>query len=450
MASSIYFDKQTYGEDKLVRSQFVDASLFLPLADSGVSARDAISKMPLQESAQKELLALFDLDEDRLPDYSMFSEPDYLSTITYQDLLTKHLGVKDPTVLNLLKNIPASYFGHGGDMVPALEALAFGLPGLQGTSLGSVERLLRGLISFTTEPYIYHFPDGNASVARLLVRQLIPDIAQGNTMQDVVTTAFDYNKMDHAASNVRIRLNSMVVNVSQEAKSGVSVTYVQNGESRQVKAKSAVLACYNMVIPHLCPQLPETQKAALASLVKTPLVYTNVLLKQWRAFEASGVGMAYSPGRWHKMAMLDFPVSTDGYQFAGSPNDPIMLHMNRSVAGSGATPEEQSRSGRYELLGRTFEMFEREIREHLAGMLGDGDFDPARDIEAITVNRWPHGYAWSPNSVFHPTYGENEAPNEIARKTFGRIAIANSDAGARAYLDCAIDEAFRAVGELTA
>jgi spermidine dehydrogenase len=241
-----------------------------------------------------------------------------------------------------------------------------------------------------------------------------------------------------------------VVNVSQESDKRVSLTYVQDGQTRQVKAKGAVLACYNMAIPHLCPQLPEPQKTALASLVKTPLVYTNVLLKQWRAFESLGVGMAYSPGRWHKLAMLDFPVSTTGYQFAKNSNDPIMLHMNRSVAGPGATPEAQSRSGRYELLGRTFEMFERDIRGHLAGMLSGGDFDPARDIAAITVNRWPHGYAWSPNSAFHPAYQAGQAPNEIARKPFGRITIANSDAGARAYLDCAIDEAYRAVGELIA
>ena len=83
-------------------------------------------------------------------------------------------------------------------------------------------------------------------------------------------------------------------------------------------------------------------------------------------------------------------------------------------------------------------------------MLAKGGFDPARDIEGIAVNRWPHGYAFTPSPLFDPEYGPGEAPHEIGRRRFGRIAIANSDAGGRAYLDEAIDQAWRAVGELDA
>jgi spermidine dehydrogenase len=81
--------------------------------------------------------------------------------------------------------------------------------------------------------------------------------------------------------------------------------------------------------------------------------------------------------------------------------------------------------------------------------IGAGDFDPARDIEAIVVNRWPHGYAFTANPLFDQETPPGEAAHEIGRQRFGRIAIANSDAGASAYLDCAIDQAWRAVGELT-
>ena len=38
----------------------------------------------------------------------------------------------------------------------------------------------------------------------------------------------------------------------------------------------------------------------------------------------------------------------------------------------------------------------------------------------------------------------------VGRARFGRIAIANSDAGAAAYTDSAIDQAYRAVEELLA
>jgi spermidine dehydrogenase len=146
--------------------------------------------------------------------------------------------------------------------------------------------------------------------------------------------------------------------------------------------------------------------------------------------------------------MLDFPVSLGDYRFSSDPQDPIVLHMSRTMTGPGGTPQEQSRAGRHELLGLSFETLEREIRTHLGGMLGPGGFDPATDVEAIAVNRWPHGYAFTPSALFDPDYAEGEAPHEIGRRRFGRIAIANSDAGARAYLDCAIDEAWRAIGEL--
>jgi spermidine dehydrogenase len=92
---------------------------------------------------------------------------------------------------------------------------------------------------------------------------------------------------------------------------------------------------------------------------------------------------------------------------------------------------------------------EREIRSQLAGTLSGGGFDPARDIAGITVNRWSHGYAYWPNPFTDPQYEDGQYPHQIGRKTFGRIAIANSDAGARPIIDAAIDQAYRAVGELT-
>jgi spermidine dehydrogenase len=355
-------------------------------------------------------------------------------------------------VLALLHDMPSGYYGYGIDAVPALDALGFGLPGLGSTSLGAFEGLLRRALGWAFEPYVFHFPDGNASVARLLVRQLVPEVAHGSGMDGVVTAPFDYGALDRAGSPVRIRLGSTVVRVvhdgDPERAQRVEVSYVRAGRTERVFAKRVVLACYNMVIPFLCPELPGAQREALASLVKIPLVYTNVLLRDWTACERLGLGLAYCPGSWHKLAMLDFPVSLDGYRFSPSPLDPIVLHMSSTLTQPGLPPRDQSRQARYRLLGTSFETIEREIRTHLAGMLGEGGFDPARDIAAIAVNRWPHGYAYAPNPLFDPDYPAGEAPHEIGRRRFGRIAIANSDAGARAYLDEAIDQAWRAVGEL--
>ncbi len=452
LQAAMYFDRETFGRDVTLRSKFFDASLFLPLAESPMSAADAVAAMPISDEAKAQLEAVVAGGQDRLPDHSIFSEPGLLGSISYQEFFTRYLGVTAPDAWRVVRDMGNSYFGHGMDMVPAIAGLGMGLPGLGSTGLGTFERLIRGAISWLTEPYIYHFPDGNASIARLLVRRLIPTVASGETMDDVVTARFNYSKLDDPESDVRLRLNSMVVNVSHDGDPASArrclVTYVRGGAARRVSAKRAVLACYNMVIPHLCPDMPTAQKEALARLVKVPMCSTNILLRNWRAVKAQRIGIAYSPGRWNRTMLVEFPVSMDGYRFAETPDDPIMLHCLRGVTGDGATPEEQSRAGRYELLGMSFADYERELRRHLEGMLGPGGFDPASDIAAITVNRWPHGYAWNPNPVFDPDYEPGNAPHEIGRRRFGRVTIANSDAGARAYLDCAIDEAWRAVNEL--
>jgi spermidine dehydrogenase len=286
------------------------------------------------------------------------------------------------------------------------------------------------------------------------VRHLIPAAADGTTMEDVVNAEFDYSALDRADSDVRLRLDSTVVRVQHDGDprtaERVGVTYVRAGRTERVRARRVVLACYNIVVPYLCPELPDAQKEALRSLVKMPLVYTSVLLRSWHAFRQLGLAVAHCPGSWHQFAMLDFPVSLGDYRFSADPDDPIVVHMSRTCTQPGISPREQSRAGRYQLLGTKFETIEREIRTHLGGMLGAGGFDPARDIEAIAVNRWPHGYSFEPNPLFDPEYGPGEAPHEIGRQRFGRVAIANSDAGASAYLDVAIDQAWRAVGELSA
>ena len=127
----------------------------------------------------------------------------------------------------------------------------------------------------------------------------------------------------------------------------------------------------------------------------------------------------------------------------------MVLHLVRTPCSPGGSSREQHAAGRYDLVSTTFETFEREIRRSAGPILGAGGFDPAKDIQAITVNRWPHGYAYEYNSLWDPEFATGEAPYEIARKPFGRIHIANSDAAAYAYTNAAIDQAYRAVSEIT-
>jgi spermidine dehydrogenase len=346
-------------------------------------------------------------------------------------------------------------YGVGIDVIPAGDMAGFGfMPGFGG--LGFTDTDGPGIGFEVTrrdeEPYIYHFPDGIGSVPRLLVRALIPGIAPGNTMEDVVTAKFDYAKLDDSKSATRIRLNSTAVNVktigSAENASGAEVTYVRGGKVYAVRGRHCILACWNMVIPYLCPEMPPEQKEGLAYNVKVPLAYTNVQLRNWKAFEKLKIRGARCPGSFFGGVELDFPVSMGGYEFPQSPEEPCLVHLQYVPVGPGKTAREQQRTGRAILLGLDFSTFEWNIRDQMTRILAPGGFDAARDIEAITVNRWPHGYSYEYNSLFDPVWAKGQAPNEIGRKPFGRIHIANSDAGMFAYTNEAIDQGHRAVQEI--
>jgi spermidine dehydrogenase len=204
-----------------------------------------------------------------------------------------------------------------------------------------------------------------------------------------------------------------------------------------------------VVIPYICTELPTPQKTALEAAAKVPLLYTNVAIKNWTSFHKVGAEYIYAPGSYHTSVALDIPVSIGGYECSKKPGDPIVVHMVRTPCSPGQPSVVQHRMGRMELFTTPFEEIERKIRDQMARMLAAGGFDPSRDISAITVNRWPHGYAYEYNSLWDPFWLEGgETPCERARKPFGRIAIANADAAAYAYTDAAIDQAYRAIHEL--
>ncbi len=437
-----FFDRETFGVDRLVRR-------------GEMSWKEFAASIPLPDAARKDLIRLH---EDSATDYmSGLSAPGKLARlneISYLAYLRDYVKV-DPAVLTYLYRRSNGLFGIGIDGVPALRAFRLEYPGFDGLGL---ERGLAGRMGGEAkpgtkdDPYIFHFPDGNASIPRLLSRALVPAVASGSTMEDIVTASFDYGRLDEVAGSVRIRLESTVVRVrhlgSPSSAKEVEVTYVRQGAARRVRARYVILACWNSVIPYLCPEMPEAQKKALAYAVKVPLTYTNVCIRNWTSFQKLGIGSVSCPGSYFASVSLDFPVSLGSYQCPRSPEEPMVLHLTRTPASPGLSPKEQFQAGRYELLSTTFETFERNIRDQLGRILGAGGFDPGRDIEAITVNRWPHGYAYEYAYPGEPDWTEKDKPCVLGRMPFGRVAIANSDAGGEAYLDCAIDQAYRAVKEI--
>jgi spermidine dehydrogenase len=443
----LYFDAATWGSDQLAPAGPLLQSGFLSMAEDSLSPEEALRQMPLTDAERSELEDLCTVREDRIPDVPLTEVIDFLSSISYETYLKEHVGLNSERLLDYFRPFPNGYWGVGTDAVSALECMLFGLPGLNKTGVPGASWLGRRALGLLSEPYIHHFPDGNSSIARGLVRSLIPEVSHAGNAEELVRSVFDYGQLDKPAHNVRIRLSSTALNV-QNTTNGVRVFYTRNGQTFTATAGQAVLACYNMMIPHLCPELPLAQKKALKSLVKVPLVYSNVALTNWRALKRAGAGMVFTPNAFHQYFMIDFPVSMGGYRFAESEEEPVLLHFSCALTAPDLTPRDQHRVGRNRLLATPFEDIEQDLRQTLAGTLGPSGFDPAAEIAAITVNRWPHGYAYGYNPLFDPDYPPGEAPHEIGRTRFGNIAIANSDAGARAYLDEAINQAHRAVSEL--
>ena len=445
LGTATFFDKETFCADRLVTGQ-----------PSGDTLAGFLADAPLSDAAKKDMARLQTAKVDYLPGLSQAEKKDRLSRMSYKDFLV-NLVKTDPAVVRFYQTRPHDLFGVGIDAVSALDCWAMRYPGFEGMSL---DRVTTPRVDFTpggdlveeAQPYYFHFPDGNASIARLLVRALVPGVAPGSTAEDVVTARFDYSRLDHKDSPVRIRLNSTVVRARNlgdpSASREVEVAYTCEKQLYSVRGKAAIMACWNMVIPYLCPELPDGQKRALQYGAKVPLVYSVVAARNWTAFRKLGVRGVSSPGMYHLGVHLDQPVSIGGYQCPKSPEEPMLLRMTRTPCMPGLPERDQHRAGRVELLTTPFATFERKIRDQLGRILGSGGFDPARDITAITVNRWPHGYAYEYNALWDPDWPEGQRPCDLARKPFGRIAIANSDAAAAAYTDQAIDQGYRAVREL--
>ena len=427
--AGVFFDKEHFSADKVVAGATrLGWKRFFAAAPLSPQVRDDLTRLHLDKV-------------DYLPGLDPAGKAEALKRMSYQEFLLGHAHL-----------LPASlpYFAGVGfrnnmrvDTCPAFVAARSGAPGFDGMKIAMGDLF---------ESDVFHFPDGNASIARLLVNKLVPGVFSGaQTPESIVTALANYDALDLPGTPTRIRLQSTAVHVrhidAARKSAGVRVVYVRDGKPYQVTAGNVVMACFNNIIRYIVPELPDAQKEALGYASKVPMQYTNVLVRNWQPWKKLGVHTIEAPNGYHTWVALDIPVSIGRYEFPTDPREPIVVHMTRNPNHPGLPRREQHRLGRADMLATPFSTIEREIRAQLARMLGPGGFDPARDILAMTVNRWPHGYAYTYDTLGDPDLPEAERPHVLGRRALGRIAIANADSGAAAFTNVAIDQAERAVQE---
>ena len=438
MKRAIFFKREAFGVDRLVREPYARWDDFFSGAGRKADLQAVVDQYPVGEAARRTLVDMITSDRDVLAGHSTAERMKIIQGTSYRDFISQYWGA-DTDVLKVLQTRTHGLWAVGIDAVSVSNTLE--LPGCQ-----SLRRLAP---EEHEEPYVYHFPDGNASIARLLVRRLVPGAAPGHTMDDIVVARFDDGALDLPSQDCRIRLQSTAVDVRNDA-GGVSVAYVQQGRLRRATARHAILAGYQSLVPHIAPDVSGEQRAAFGLMVRAPLVYVALAARNWRPWEKLGIASFGNPGGMYS-ALLDFPVKLDSYRYSAGPDHPMSIHLEYipTDPNKGLSMRDQFKAGRRQLLAMSFEEFEAPMRDELGRILGPGGFDFDRDIAAIVVNRWPHGYAYTPDPLWDDPAGTEKAA-ALARRRIGNIAIAGSDAGWDAYTDVAIREAFRAVHDLGA
>jgi spermidine dehydrogenase len=438
-----------------VRELFGSDHLAVMNAD-GEQTVQSLANAPMADQAKREWLGLDAKPVDYYPGLGDAEKKARLTEITYLEYLRDVVKVH-PDVLTYAQTLSCDEWGYGITGFGAIDAWATDYPGFAGLKLDK-SKPYRNCIPTVQlqwdapDEYIYHFPDGNNGICKLILGRLIPGIGAPRTMEAEPLARIDYAGLDLPRNNVRVRLNSPVVKVRHVGDpyqaTTVEVTYAKDGKVFTATAGGTVLACYSTMIPFIAPEFPQAQRDAMSFGTKVPVVYAMVQLSNWRAWQRLGIyHTRFTGGDWC-VAELDYPVSMGGYEFSKDPDQPIAVHMIQMPTKPYKNIRGGIIEGRKDLYLRSFGYLERTLRDQLTRLLGPGGFDPARDIQAITINRWGHGYALEYGRPWATFWPDGPLPFEMGRRPLNRITVANSDSQGRAYADAAIDAAHRAVTEL--
>lgn len=444
----MFYDADTFGRNVLLSSSLptlAHPSSYTRYYVPGIGVPPAfvqtLDKAPLN-AAQRAQLAVVMKGQRRSTRLDFDDE-----SLRYLDVLRQAYGVQDDAVLTLLSMAMGEDSGLGASTV-SWDAARDG--GLLGTVPGRRVRAQAESPPVNGDDddldgYFFHFPDGNATVARLLAQRLVPALARVGSPAQCVDARFDYAALDSARHSVRFRLGSTAVQVANQGR-GTRVLYARQGRYAAAVAPHTVMAGWSMANAHTVLGLPAHQKAAMRANIKLPFVYAQVVLRRWHALQRAGIAVAYAPGAYFQYCQMDFPVRMGGQVPAQSPDDAAVLLMIRLPAPllDAPSPHDQIRVGRGEVLGTEFPHYEAQVVRQLQAMYGAHGFDAERDVAALTVNRWGHGYTWDEARF------EGEPAHRLSARAHGHIHMAGADSTGRAYTDAAIDAAWRVVEEMRA
>lgn len=453
MGPGTFFSKEAFGKDMLIKG-----SLHRP-------TQEFLARTPLSATAKADLWKLMsDPKTDYMPGLSADEKVAKLRAITYRDYLLNYVKISPETLV-----YTDGVWCLSNDTVSAWYAMFRHKPGFAGLGLNvspiSPEDAQMSKTNF-------YMPGGNHSVCRLILRELIPGSLPPGDFVQVETERFDYSTLDRPGQPVRVRLGSTVVRARHLGPTPrlfdpdhreVEVTYVAaDGKAHKVKAKDVIMAGNNNMIPYICPEIAEEQKVALHKAVRAINIIVNVLLRDWTPFQKLGVNSVAFPKGFVESMALQEPRSFGALRPSTDPSQPVLCRfsvaeglsnttfleeiMGGTLLPPGTPMDVQMRAARAGLLRTPFERFEKAVRSQAAAALSDGGFEPARDILAITINRWGHGYALPVNTLFEPSTPPERF--ETARRRFGRIAIANSDSSGVDTIETALNQAARAVRDL--
>ncbi|MEW9554614.1 FAD-dependent oxidoreductase [Nonomuraea sp. NPDC050783] len=409
LVDAVMCDEESFGADTLVRL-----------------TADWVARLPIAARARDDLRRLRHGPPDWFPGLPAEAKQERLAGLTYSAFLLQVCGAH-PDVERFCRSMSCPEWGYDTRALGAIDAWGTGYPGFAGLGLekGKPSRYNSPTVRKQWgigDPDVHLFPEGNQALVRAMVNRMLPDPGSP----------------DRPGDRARFRLSSPVVSV-RDGEGAARVAYFDGHRVRSVEAGSVVLACWSAVIPYLVPELPAPQREALGEAVRVPLLHASVRVRDWNAWRRAGVRRVRWTGAYWSLIELDPP---------GRPGGPAEVHLLATPCRAELGPRAGAVAGRRELIRTPYEVLERTIREQLTRLLGPAGFDPAADVEEITVNRWGHGNAPEYCRPWHAFYPDGPFPAEVARRRFGRIAIAGSDAASAARADAAVTAAFRAVEEL--